>query len=97
MRLHSGTLLAPGGSMNRTRISIVRVAAGGPYQIVADVHSEATIEAAVLLKTLAALFGIEAAGQLKTELIDENGSFAAEVSLVVEKICVILNLCQGLR
>jgi len=83
--------------MNRTRISIVRVAAGGPYQIVADVHSEATIEAAVLLKTLAALFGIEAAGQLKTELIDQNGRFAAEISLVVEKICVLLNLCQGLR
>jgi len=82
--------------MNRTRISIVRLAAGGPYQVVADVHSEATIEAAVLLKTLAALFGPEAAGQLKTELIDENGRFAAEISLVVEKICVLLNLCQGL-
>jgi len=75
--------------LNKTRIRIARLSAGGPYQVVVDVHGEAPVAADELLSVFAAIWGPETAQELKQLILDETGSFEAEAALPIWPIIML--------
>jgi hypothetical protein len=78
--------------LNKTRISIERLSGGSPYQVVVDVHDEASVTTDELLGILTAIWGSETAGVLKQLILDQTGSFEAEIALPVWRIIRLLSV-----
>ena len=81
--------------LNKTRIRIARLSAGGPYQVVVDVHGEAPVAADELLSVFAAIWGPETAQELKQLILDETGSFEAEAALPIWPIIMLLSILNS--
>jgi hypothetical protein len=83
-------------TLNKTRISITRLSTNGSYRVVVDVHGEApSVGHDGLVSVLAAIWGLQTARQLKREILDETGSFEADVSLMDERIATLMSILDS--